>query len=49
MFVYSSLLGVIDDSQATKRRAAGGAGSHIVSSVLPIGRLGVQPHGCALL
>jgi hypothetical protein len=46
-------LGVIYDSQATNRSAAGGRGvSHRESSLLPIGRLGViydtQPHGFTL-
>jgi hypothetical protein len=51
--VYSGRLRVTYDSKATNRSAVGGGGgSHRVSSLLPIGHLGViqdsKPHGYAL-
>ncbi len=53
VFVYAGQLGVIYDSQATNRSAAGGGGDSLrKSSLSPIGYLGViydsQPHGYAL-
>ncbi len=49
IFVYFDQLGVIYDSQATNRSAAGEGGSQRESSLLPIGRQGAkydsQPHG----
>ncbi len=41
LFVYSGQLGVIYDSQAANRSAAGGRGLSREFSVLPIGLLGV--------
>jgi hypothetical protein len=50
--VYSGQPGVIYDSQAANRSAAGGRGLSREFSVLPIGLLGViydsQPHSYAL-